>query len=121
MKGSLAQKTLAEGARLSLVAYELGPESARELRRPIGSHEIVLCSTQQGLYGGATRPIASWYVPKQDFRRLYDLIKTEEDFRRVNRLLDGVKSAEDTKKVSIFLDELLQAQSNPDPMNSPSL
>jgi len=103
---TLGQRTLRDGSTLTLERYQLDQVEAEALGRPVGSHEITL--TFRARYGGGTTPPkASWYIGEGEFRRLYDQIRNEDDFRKVQRFLgDEVRSSEDANKVGSFLEKL---------------
>lgn len=106
MSQVLSQKDLLDGATLQLVKYQLDEAGAKALGRPIGSDEIVLVLNIKNGDGGATRPRASWYLDEKCFRKLYDTIKNENDFRKVNRFLNNgiLFSENDSDRIGSFLE-----------------
>ena len=104
MASTLAQKTLADGAKLQLERYSLGEAEAVALRRPADSEEIVLVLNSIGGGGGNTAPRVSWFLDEAAFKRLYDVINNESDYERVVQFLTReIRSAQDANKVDEFL------------------
>ena len=100
MPDTLEEKTLSEGSELSLIKYQLSEDEAEALDRPKGSYEIVLMlKAGRTIPHGATKPKASWYLGEESFRKLYQEIKTEEDFKNVHEALERVDSKQKADKI----------------------
>ena len=104
MADILCDKILSDGTELSIHKYALSADVAKALNRPTGSYEIVLRWQGKGS-AGTTWPKASWYLAESDFKQLYDLIRTKNDFMKVRKFVDEVKSDEDAGKLPEFIEK----------------
>jgi len=103
MAKELAEKTLSDGRTLGLMSYELDQASAEALSRPVGSSETVLVLREGGQDYACTEPSASWYLPMETLRKLYDAIKGSDAFEAVDSFLHKVRISRDASGVEQFL------------------
>jgi hypothetical protein len=106
MAETLVERLLSDGSRLWIEKYALTDNAAALLERRIGSEEIVLkLQTDQITYG--TRASVSWVLNEDHYRSLYEAIKSEADYKKVERFLENqIESENDVYKIAQLLKQL---------------
>lgn len=93
---------LPNGAVITLVEWRLDADCAEALQRPVGSIERKLRIQRPDNPNpkSGTNPSASWYLSKQDYIDLMELISAGKlGFGAAKSLVDGVMSDGDVKAV----------------------
>ena len=98
--------TLPKGEVITLGEWRLDEVCAEALHRPVDSFEYNLRIHMPDKSGSATAPRASWYLAKQDYVGLMDLIRDRKmSFDEAKGLVDGVRSDVDVQAVRDYMAE----------------
>ena len=105
MSPIISKKTLEDKNVLKIIEYSLDSQvAAGALRRPVYSKERVLVLKLRDGRVENTRPRISWFLDECMFKKLYGIINSREDYRRVDEFLcNEIKSSQDSKKIDDFL------------------